>query len=165
MGMYRDVFRFNLNNISRNLLILYIIIIIIHKYLRLNYDIKISGLSITISLTIVYSLIIALIPQRLIQQGGINIYYIIFIGLIYRFLSNYKSYKHYKIIPSSPIILIPLIIIIEFVRLIIRPMSLILRIIINLTIGHIVIYILIYPLTLIYNLIEIFIYCIQIYIF
>jgi len=163
--MCSDIFSFNLNNISRILLIILIIIVIIHKYLRVRYDMRIRGLNITISLTIVYRLMIALIPHRLILQGGINIHYIIFIGLIFSFISNYISFKYYKMIPSSPIILIPLIIIIEFVRLLIRPISLILRIVINLTIGHIVMYILIYPLTLVYNLIEIFIYCIQIYIF
>ena len=162
--MYTDIFRFNLNDFNRNLIILILLSIVIHKYLRIRYDIGIN-ININIKVTIVFSLILAIIPNRLILQGGLNIYYIFFTGLIFRFVRNYTRYKHYKIIPSSPILIIPLIIIIEFVRYLIRPLSLILRIIINLTIGHIVIYILLYPFSIFYNLIEIFIYSIQIYIF
>ena len=119
----------------------------------------------SVIITILISIVLALTPYRVVLQGGLNITYILILGIFFRFVRCYRRYKHYKMIPSSPITIIPLIIVIEVVRIIIRPLSLILRILINLTIGHIVIYILQFPINFIYCLIEIFIYIIQIYIF
>jgi len=138
--------------------------VLLQKY----YNSKVSmGISININIitTIIFRLIIAVIPNRVILQGGINNWYILFVGIVFRFLGLNTAFNYYKIIPSSPILIIPVIIVIEFIRYIIRPLSLILRIIINLTIGHIVMYLLSFPISIVYNLIEIFIYSIQIYIF
>jgi len=163
--MYTDIFRFNLTNLHRNIIILIILLIVIQKYFTWIRSIGIVVCVEQAKRLILLSLIIGIIPYRTIIQGGINIYHLIFIGLVYVMLRNYISYKRYKIIPPSPVYIIPLIVAIEFVRLIIRPLSLILRIGINLSIGHIVIYILIYPFSILYNIIEIFVYIIQIYIF
>jgi len=163
--MYTDIFRFNLSNLHRNIIIVFILFIVIHKYLSW---LRISGMVICVrhaKRLILFSFMMAIIPYRTIIQGGINIYHLIFIGVVYVTLRNYISYKRYKIIPPSPVYIIPLIVIIEFVRFIIRPLSLILRIRINLSIGHIVIFILVYPFSILYNIIEIFVYRIQIYIF
>jgi len=162
--MFTDIFRFNLRNIRSNFIIIVIISILLQKVVECSTWIGIS-ININVMITMIYSLIIAVIPGRLSMQGGMNIWYIVYIGLVFRLLRNFSGLSYYKITPSSPIIMIPIIIIIELIRVIIRPISLILRIIINLTIGHIVIYILPYPLSIFYNLVEIFIYCIQIYIF
>ena len=155
--MYTDIFRFNLNDLQSNIIILIVLYIIISKFnLRMNTRVKI---------TIFIRLVISLIPNRLILQGGINVWYICLIGLTYSFISNYMRFNKYKLVPTCPITIIPLIIIIEIVRYLIRPLSLILRILINITIGHIVMYILWYPLSFIYRLIEIWVYAIQMYIF
>ena len=162
--MYTDIFRFNLSNISSNSIIVIIISVLLQKCGILRVSIGIRYMNVRM-MTIMFRLIMAVIPNSMILQGGVNIWYIFYIGLIYRFIRNWSSLKYYKITPSSPILIIPIIIIIEIVRIIIRPISLVLRIIINLTIGHIVIYILPFPLSIFYNLVEIFIYIIQIYIF
>ena len=141
-----------------------ILSVLIHKYLCITSGLRISA-DTNIKISIVYRLLIAVIPGRMIIQGGLNVIYIIFVGVIYGFLRNWVSFKIFKMVPTCPNIITPLIVLIEVVRYLIRPASLILRIIINLTIGHVVIYILSYPFTAVYGLVEIFIYCIQIYIF
>ena len=162
--MYRDIFSFNLNNIRSNLIILLLISILIQKSVRSKIGIMII-INISIRVVMIYRLLIAAIPNSLIIQGGVNIWFILLTGIIFRFLRNWSAFKYYKIIPTSPIIIIPIIIIIEFIRYMIRPLSLMLRILINLSIGHIVIHILWFPLSILYNLVEIFVYTIQIYIF
>ena len=63
--MFTDIFRFNLNDLQSNIIILIVLCIIISKFnLRMNTRVKI---------TIFIRLIIALIPNRLILQGGINV--------------------------------------------------------------------------------------------
>ena len=163
--MFTDIFRFNISNTTRNLMIIVIFSILLQKCLDFNIFISVRAnmrYSIT---TMMIILIIGAIPGRLIIQGGMNIWYILLIGVIFRFIRTWSTLKHYKITPSSPMMMIPVIIIIEFIRTLIRPISLILRILINLSIGHIVIYMLSFPLSIFYNLVEIFIYSIQIYIF
>jgi len=141
-----------------------ILSVIIHKYLNIVRSIRVR-VERNIKIRIVYRLMIAVLPGRIILQGGLSVAYIILVGVVYGFMRNWVRFKIYKIVPTCPIIIIPVIILIELIRYLIRPISLILRIIINLTIGHIVIYILRYPFTAVYSLIEIFIYCIQVYIF
>jgi len=163
--MYTDIFRFNLSNYIRNIIIIVILRILLQKCVMRTRKIRIR-ISINYAITvIILRLIIAVIPNRLTIQGGINFWFIIFLGLIFRILRNWSRIRYYKITPPSPVIIIPIIIIIELIRNLIRPISLILRVLINLTIGHIVIYILTFPLSIFYNLVEIFIYSIQIYIF
>ena len=163
--MYRDIFRFNLNNTRSNIVLIFILSLLAQKYSGSNNLRLRMNISLNIIVIIIYSLIIAMIPGSLFIQGGVNIWFILLSGLIFTFLRNWSSFKHYKLIPSSPILIIPIIIGIEIIRYLIRPLSLMLRILINLTIGHIVIYILYFPLSIFYNLVEIFIYSIQIYIF
>ena len=63
--MFTDIFRFNLNDLQSNIMILIVLCIIISKFnLRMNTRVKI---------TIFIRLVIALIPNRLILQGGINV--------------------------------------------------------------------------------------------
>ena len=63
--MFTDIFRFNLNDLQSNIIILIVLCIIISKFnLRMNTRVKI---------TILIRLVIALIPNRLILQGGINV--------------------------------------------------------------------------------------------
>lgn len=63
--MFTDIFRFNLNDLQSNIIILIVLCIIISKFnLRMNTRVKI---------TIFIRLVIALIPNRLILQGGINV--------------------------------------------------------------------------------------------
>jgi len=63
--MYTDIFRFNLNDLQSNIIILIVLYIIISKFnLRMNTRVKI---------TIFIRLVISLIPNRLILQGGINV--------------------------------------------------------------------------------------------
>jgi len=70
--VYTDIFRFNLSNYIRNIIIIVILRILLQKCVMRTRKIGIR-ISINYAITvIILRLIIAVIPNRLTIQGGIN---------------------------------------------------------------------------------------------
>lgn len=86
--MYTDIFRFNLSNNIRNLIIMVILTVLLQKCMIEQGKIGIRIYMKYAIRVIMFRLIIAVIPGRLIIQGGINLWFIIFLGLIFNFLRN-----------------------------------------------------------------------------
>ena len=71
--MYTDIFRFNIRNIRSNLMIMVILSILLQKCIEYKVFIGVRVNMKYIITIIIFRLTIAIIPNRLILQGGINI--------------------------------------------------------------------------------------------
>ena len=155
MCIYRDIFRFtnsSLTIILINLCVVSVLLYISHNYL------------ITVTLLI---LLISLIPYMTYFVGDRALTVVHIIGIAFRvtYIYNTLNYRYYTLLPVRPAVIRPLLVIIEILRRFIKPIRLLLRITINLGVGHIIMYILPPLLSLPYNIIELFIVMIQVYIF
>jgi len=139
-------------------------VVLTQKYISPKFNVRSINLNLLLTI-FMFLIILSSFPYTLLVMGGVNLGTLLMFGLLFGLTSQYIGFNRFKMLPSSPMIMIPLIIIIEVIRYLIRPLSLILRVAINLSIGHILIYMLIFPFRSVYTLIEFFVYTIQMYIF
>jgi len=71
--MFTDIFRFNISNTTRNLMIIVILLILLQKCLDFNIFISVRANMRYSMTTMMLILIIGAIPGRLMIQGGMNI--------------------------------------------------------------------------------------------